>query len=105
MKVRKLKSVPYLLEKIIQLYEMILVRHGLMVVGRPFSGKTTSIELLAAALGSMSKQGDPDKPVELVTLNPKSVTMNQLYGCFDEVSHEWFDGVLAVKFRNLAKSE
>lgn len=33
-----LLSVPYFIEKIIQLYEMILVRHGLMVVGLPFSG-------------------------------------------------------------------
>jgi dynein heavy chain len=84
---------------------MILVRHGLMVVGRPFSGKTTAIKLLAGALGRMNKLGDAEKRVELVTINPKSITMNQLYGCFDEVSHEWFDGVLAVKFRNLSKSE
>lgn len=35
-----LQRVPSFIEKVIQLYEMILVRHGLMVVGLPFGGKT-----------------------------------------------------------------
>jgi dynein heavy chain len=108
---QNLQPVPAFVEKIIQLYEMVVVRHGLMVVGEPLSGKTRCMRVLASTLNKLNEAkkmpcsfGDHELPVDTMTINPKSITMGQLYGCFDDISHEWSDGILPITFRTAANA-
>uniref|UniRef100_A0A8D2LHV3 Dynein heavy chain hydrolytic ATP-binding dynein motor region domain-containing protein n=1 Tax=Varanus komodoensis TaxID=61221 RepID=A0A8D2LHV3_VARKO len=98
-----LKDVDGFVTKCIQLYETTVVRHGLMLVGPTGSGKTKCYKVLAAAMTSLkgrpSVSGGNYEAVNYFILNPKSITMGQLYGEFDLLTHEWTDGILPALIR------
>eukprot|EP00981_Chlorochromonas_danica_P006662 scaffold1447_cov165-Ochromonas_danica.AAC.8 len=105
---KSLINVEYFWDKVVQIYDMMVVRHGFMIVGQPFSGKSSAWKVLADVLGLLAERFPKDKrwsKVIPIIQNPKSISMGQLYGQFDQVSHEWTDGVLAINYRNAASNK
>ncbi|KAI9209204.1 dynein heavy chain and region D6 of dynein motor-domain-containing protein, partial [Polychytrium aggregatum] len=91
------------IKKCIQLYETTIVRHGLMLVGPTGGGKTSCLMVLSKAMSALqgvtAPNGKPFEKVRVHILNPKSITMGQLYGEFDQQTHEWSDGILSCLMR------
>ena len=66
---------PIFIQKCIELYETLLVRHGLMVVGDPYAGKSCVMRTLSEAI-SRAMDSDPEKyqKVDEHYVNPKAIT-------------------------------
>lgn len=70
--------------KVIQLYEVINIRFGVMIVGDAGVGKTNCYRILKSAMAELIKKDSdnlgPYKLIEERVINPKSVSMGELYG-------------------------
>ncbi|CAE8619847.1 unnamed protein product [Polarella glacialis] len=103
---QQLQPTPYFVKKQFELFDMIQVRHGMMLVGPTGGGKTCCYRTLQRACTSLADPSDPNSQYQKVVvhcLNPKAITQNQLYGCFDEVTREWSDGIAAEEIRNAVR--
>jgi dynein heavy chain len=102
-----LQALPWFVGKVIELYEMIVVRHGLMLVGPTGGGKSSNLKVLKETLTQLKKFNIPGFAYENVIvyqLNPKSITMGQMYGEFDPNTHEWQDGIMSTMYRLASSS-
>lgn len=109
-----LQCVESFVGKIIQLYETMNVRFGITIVGPTGGGKTTAYKTLADALSRLyimqQEAGVPDDKIIYRTvhqniLNPKCITMGELYGEFNELTQEWTDGLASSIMRAQVASE
>ncbi|CAG5136729.1 unnamed protein product, partial [Candidula unifasciata] len=115
-------------EKVKQLYNQILVRHGVMLVGPTGGGKTSVRNILQRALVLLPAiQSDDSEQhnqklvhgrkrsvfyasrtrkghVETFVINPKCVTLGELYGETDPNTFEWSDGLIANATRKFSRN-
>ena len=98
-----LEPIEVIIRKCIQLYETKATRHCNMLVGFTLGGKSVCWKTLAIAKTAMNAAGDKKELlVKTHKLNPKSLSLNELYGAYDLSTMEWQDGVLATIFRQCA---
>jgi dynein heavy chain 1 len=84
------------LEKVLQLKQVIDMRHGVMMVGPSGSGKSTAWRCLLKALERMTGvKGDA------YVIDPKAMKKEQLYGSLDANTLEWTDGVFTKILRKV----
>ncbi|CAH8501365.1 unnamed protein product [Schistosoma guineensis] len=86
-------------QKVLQLYQITCIHHGLMMVGPSGSGKSTAWRVLLKALERV-------EGVEGVAhvIDPKSISKESLYGCLDPNTREWSDGLFTHILRKIIDS-
>ncbi|XP_073391166.1 uncharacterized protein [Physcomitrium patens] len=82
--------------KIIQLFETMNVRFGVMTIGPTGGGKTVCCRMLQKAMTKLRNDGNPNPAFQVThafVLNPKCIKMGELYGEYNLLSNEWTDGL------------
>jgi dynein heavy chain len=97
-----LQKVDKFMNKIIQMFDIFNIRFGATLVGPTGSGKTSCYRLLANIMTSLREAGSANPLFDRVhfqVLNPKCITMGELYGEFNELTQEWHDGLASTMMR------
>ncbi|KAJ3608227.1 hypothetical protein NHX12_025277, partial [Muraenolepis orangiensis] len=92
----KLQAEDNFVLKVVQLEELLAVRHSVFVMGEAGSGKSQVMRSLQRTYHNMSR-----RPV-WADLNPKAVTNDELFGVIHPASREWRDGLFSSIMRELA---
>ncbi|RUP48413.1 dynein heavy chain [Jimgerdemannia flammicorona] len=84
------------MEKVLQLYQIQNIHHGLMMVGPSGSGKSMAWRVLLTALERLENvEGIP------YTIDPKAMSKDALYGTLDPTTREWTDGLFTHILRKI----
>ncbi|XP_061919084.1 dynein axonemal heavy chain 11 isoform X5 [Entelurus aequoreus] len=82
--------------KVMQLVELMAVRHSIFVVGNAGTGKSSILKVLYKTYVNLKK-----KPI-WNDLNPKAVDRDELFGFIHPATREWKDGLLSSLMREQA---
>jgi len=83
--------------KIVQLKELLQVRHCVFVMGPPGAGKSSTWKTLGDANSRMGNK------TLIRDLNPKVVKTDELYGVVHMQTREWIDGLMSSTMRTLGQ--
>ncbi|ETO22423.1 dynein heavy chain 7 [Reticulomyxa filosa] len=101
-----LQCEPNFVMKVIQLFDTFEVRFGAMLVGPTGGGKTQIYRVLSQAMSLLRGSQHPDQRFQKVhthVLNPKSISMGELYGEMNLLTQEWTDGLASNIMRTSIK--
>jgi dynein heavy chain 1, cytosolic len=88
------------IQKILQLKQVIDMRHGVMVVGPVGVGKSAALRVLLEVLEKI----DGTKG-EMSVIDPKAISKERLYGSLDGTTLEWTDGVFTSLLRTIIDNQ
>uniref|UniRef100_G1PVX8 Dynein axonemal heavy chain 9 n=2 Tax=Myotis lucifugus TaxID=59463 RepID=G1PVX8_MYOLU len=92
----KLQAEDNFVLKVVQLEELLAVRHSVFVVGSAGAGKSQVLRSLHKTYQIMKR-----RPI-WTDLNPKAVTNDELFGIIHPATREWKDGLFSSIMRELA---
>ncbi|KYM82700.1 Dynein heavy chain 2, axonemal [Atta colombica] len=96
----KLQPIPMLVTKVIELYETKNSRHSTMIVGASNTAKTATWKILQNTMTTMKSDGKPGfNTVHVHPINPKALSLGELYGEYNLSTGEWLDGVISSIMR------
>ena len=81
-----------------------------MLVGDVMTGKTTTLQIMINCLNLINRRHistarkEKNQSTWLHIINPKSMSLNHLYGKLDMVTKEWTEGVLGEVYRKCCNS-
>ncbi|KAA6373516.1 MAG: putative dynein heavy chain, partial [Streblomastix strix] len=106
---KQLQELPYQIHKTIELYDTLGVRHGVMLVGPTRGGKTVCREVLLETMTRLREEMESDnqafQKVLKKEMNPKAISVDEMFGCFSELTQEWKEGLLSYFVSDVVRDD